>query len=462
MKSFRLLFITLICLTGCTVTGDKPNIPEEAYAPEATLGATTKTAKMLLDLPAPAVPVTLSVYEFEDQTGQNKPGDSPQYSRAVTQGALSIVKKALLDAGSHTWFRVLERGGLDNLLQERKIIRAMRGEYLGPNSEKLPPVAPLLYSGVLLEGGIIAYESNVMTGGVGARYLGIGGSENYSRDMVTIYLRLISVKTGEVLLSVNSSKTIYSTGLSGGVYMFVSYDKLAESELGYTLNEPPQLAVRQAIELGVYAMVMEGYKNGLWNFKNSELGQEAFIEYAKNYLGIKDQDKLKIIRQQLASRLTAIVAKATSSLKKEKVLKRQDTQEVVVKRSKKLEPNKKERVVKKSVKKAEPQKRKRTNAKKQKSNGLTALEQIPEGWYVHVLAVRSVGQTEEEILNQLMTSGLPVLIQKAAVATIPYYRILVGAYESRKLAEDVRNQLLSISTKMNAQIMKQHLMVTKH
>ncbi len=45
-----------------------------------------------------------------------------------------------------------------------------------------------------------------MTGGAGARYLGIGASKRYVKDTVTVSLRLVSVATGEVLIDVISTK----------------------------------------------------------------------------------------------------------------------------------------------------------------------------------------------------------------------------------------------------------------
>lgn len=280
----RNLPMLLLLLAGSGCASMETLAPPEVFMNEATLATKTKTEQLLQALPAGKQPLVVAVYQFGDQTGQNKPGETPQYSRAVTQGGLSILKKALLDAGNNRWFRVVERGNLDDLLQERKIIRAMREEYLGPNGQKLPPLNPMLYAGMIIEGGIVAYDSNVMTGGIGARYLGIGGSTEYSRDMVTSYLRLVSVSTGEVLLSVSTSKTIFSTGVSGGAFKFVSYDNLLETEAGVTFNEPPQLAVRQSIELGVYALIMEGFRKNLWQFADGESGMAAFAQYRERYL----------------------------------------------------------------------------------------------------------------------------------------------------------------------------------
>jgi len=279
----RIICFLALLFVGCGISTGLGTIPREALEAEATLAPVTKTEKLLRSLPAPRTPVAVAVYEFVDYTGQNKPGEIPQYSRAVTQGGLAMLKKALLDAGEHRWFRVVERGGINHLLNERKIIRSMRADYVTADGRRLPPLGPLTYAGVILEGGITSYESNVATGGLGARYLGIGGSTSYSRDMVTVYLRAVSVTTGEVLLSVSTSKTVYSIGLSGGLFKFVAYDKLVESESGVTYNEPPQLAVRQAIEMAVYSLVLEGSKSKLWSMSNPAEQQMVYNRYEQSF-----------------------------------------------------------------------------------------------------------------------------------------------------------------------------------
>ena len=250
----------------------------------------TDSGDLLKMLPPAKRKVVLSVYNFEDQTGQYKSNDNlAEYSRAVTQGGLSILNKALMDAGQQRWFTVIERGALQNLLQERQIIRATRDQYRLPDGSKLPDLGPLLYAGIIVEGGIVSYETNTLTGGVGARYLGIGGSTEYRQDIVTIYLRAVSVQTGEVLMSVNTSKTIFSAGISGGAYKFVAFDKLLEIETGVTVNEPPQFAVRQAIEMGVYSLIMEGSMKGMWEFADPRAGQLALAEYLERRDGVKPQ-----------------------------------------------------------------------------------------------------------------------------------------------------------------------------
>ena len=42
----------------------------------------------------------------------------------------------------------------------------------------------------------------------GARYFGIGVSEQYRVDQVTVSMRIVSVQTGEILLTTNVTKTI--------------------------------------------------------------------------------------------------------------------------------------------------------------------------------------------------------------------------------------------------------------
>jgi curli production assembly/transport component CsgG len=212
-------------------------------------------------------PMTVAVYGFRDLTGQNKPNDKlALFSKAVTQGSEVFLIKSLQD--SKNWFRVVERVGLDNLIKERQLIRNQREVYEGKEAK---PLKPLTVAGVILEGGIVGYDSNVRSGGNGARFLGIGGSQQYRVDEVTVSLRLISINSGEVLLSNAVSKTIYSTAHNVGVLRFVDAGtKALELENGAALNEPTTYAVRVAIEQAVYEMIIEGQRKGLWNFVQSK------------------------------------------------------------------------------------------------------------------------------------------------------------------------------------------------
>lgn len=245
-------------LSGCAA--HNPTMWETAKPPKAT-----PVTNKLNALPPSGQKAAVAVYSFTDQTGQFKPTDGAQtLSRAVTQGATSILVKSLHEAGNRDWFTVIERERLDNLLRERAVIREMRSSYLGEKQLNPQALPPLLFAGVLLEGGVIGFDSNTKTGGSGARLLGIGGRTQYREDTVTVYLRAVSVKTGEVLASVSSRKSIASVAVGADAFQFVAFKELLELEAGVTYNEPDELALRQAIEAVVYALIMEGTMQNLW------------------------------------------------------------------------------------------------------------------------------------------------------------------------------------------------------
>jgi curli production assembly/transport component CsgG len=203
---------------------------------------------------------------FNDQTGQRKPADNlASLSTAITQGAGTWLVQALKNAGKGEWFTVVERMQLDNLLKERQIIRNTRSTYEGDKAQAVPP---MLFAGVLVAGGVVGYDTNTETGGMGARYLGIGIQDEYRRDMVSISLRLISVQTGEVLIAVSSQKTILSTKIGMNVFKFIDMGtKLVEVEGGSAKNESTTYAVRKAIEQAVVLMIEEGINKKLWAYK---------------------------------------------------------------------------------------------------------------------------------------------------------------------------------------------------
>jgi len=220
----------------------------------------------LTNLPALDGPiVTVGVYSFSDKTGQRKPSENvSSLSSAVTQGAEVWVIDALLQAGNGTWFEVVERTGMDNVIKERQLIRSTRENYEKDIERNLPA---LMFAGLILEGGIVGYDSNVTTGGTGANYMNIGTSTEYRVDTVTVAMRIVSVSTGRVLLSVATQKTIASYRRSADLFQFLDMGtKVLALESGYSANEPTNYAVRAAIEAGVIEVIYEGVRKGLWNF----------------------------------------------------------------------------------------------------------------------------------------------------------------------------------------------------
>ena len=261
MKLLLVLLLGFI-LSGCASTqSNKIKHGAEPYIEGTT---TLEKLKEIPDLDQPQI--TIAVYEFTDQTGQRKPNPNfSQLSTAVTQGPDVWVISALKSVSNGDWFKVVERKGLSNLVKERQLIRSTRELYDG---EKNNVLKPLVFAGLLVEGGIVGYDSNVASGGVGARYFGIGLSEQYRTDQVTVSLRLVAVQTGEILLSVSATKTIASYSKGGDVFRFLDMStKALEFESGQATNEPVNYAIRTTIEHAVLQMIYEGVNKKLWKME---------------------------------------------------------------------------------------------------------------------------------------------------------------------------------------------------
>lgn len=226
--------------------------------------ATTVT-RDLNRLPPPKGKVVAAVYGFRDQTGQYKAAPDSSFSSEVTQGAASFLIKALKDSG---WFTPVERENLQDLLTERKIMRAL--ETPDDKARPMPRIGALVPASVIIEGGVVAYDSNVRTGGAGAAYLGIRASQQYRVDQVTVNLRTVDIRGGQILNSVSTTKTVYSYEVNAGVFRFIGFKDLLEAEVGMTRNEPQQLCVKAAIEAAVVHLIVQGLANQNWELKNEK------------------------------------------------------------------------------------------------------------------------------------------------------------------------------------------------
>lgn len=230
---------------------------------DATLTPATRITRDLVKLPPPESRVPVAVYGFRDQTGQFKAQPDSNLSNAVTQGAASILVKSLLDSG---WFMPIEREGFQNLLNERRVARAIETPAdKGKPGSSYPQLIPATF---ILEGGIVGFESNVRTGGQGANLLGIGGETKYRVDQVTVNLRSVDVMSGQVVNSVSVTKTIFSHEVSASVYQFIAYKELLQAEAGFSTNEPSQLAVKEAIESAVIHLTLQGVRDRAWALQN--------------------------------------------------------------------------------------------------------------------------------------------------------------------------------------------------
>jgi len=262
MMRSLLLLLSLILVAGCSSHAGLSGYTKPMVAPAPL----QKEFEKFPSLDGPKI--TIAVYSFQDKTGQRKPNTNfSQLSSAVTQGAEVWVIQALQEIGNSTWFKVVERIGLDNLVKERQLIRSTRERY---EQEKDKKLKPLLFAGLILEGAVVGYDSNVTTGGSGARYLGIGAKTQYRVDTVTVSMRVVSVSTGEVLLSVATQKDIASHSSGADVFKFLDLGtKVIEIESGIAINEPVNYAVRAAIEQAICELVKQGEEKDLWNYKTS-------------------------------------------------------------------------------------------------------------------------------------------------------------------------------------------------
>lgn len=264
MKTLKLsiLSLALLTLAGCSTVRPLGSVD---IAKEAKVAENIN--KNFDDVPTPAgPPVVVAVYGFTDKTGQRKPSNTLSlFSTAVTQGAESYLIRSLQEVGSRQWFTVVERVSLDNLLKERQMIKQTREIYDGANAKMLPP---LTLAGVILEGAIVDYNSNTLTGGTGARWLGIGPYTQYTQDLVVISLRLVSVQSGEVLTTVTVEKNLLSTADGVTALRFFNQSTRAfEFDSSQTYNEPANYALRSAIETAIVELIRKGERQGLWKFK---------------------------------------------------------------------------------------------------------------------------------------------------------------------------------------------------
>ena len=223
-------------------------------------------SETLQNLPAAKVQPTIAIYpnSFKDLTGQRRSNSTfALFSTAITQAPEAFLIRAFKHTAHGKFFRVVERVGLDDLTKERQLIRTTRKEFEEDNKLK-----PLLFAGLLVQGGVVSYEANLKSGGLGARYLGIGNSKQYREDTVTISLRLVSVSTGEVLMETLVTKSILSTSISQDIFRFIEQQtELVEIEGGVAENESVSIALQKAIETGVLNIINIGIERGYWEYE---------------------------------------------------------------------------------------------------------------------------------------------------------------------------------------------------
>ena len=300
MKKTILSLAIVAFLSGCASSSAlREKITGEQF--DAPVVETSKFLKKDVNKLAPPAsgPIPVAVYGFTDKTGQRKSMPNiASLSSAVTQGAESYLIKALQEAGDARWFLVLERVGLDNLIKERQMIRQMRDQYQGKDAKPLPP---MMFAGIILEGGIIGYDSNTLTGGSGVRIFGIGASTQYQSDTVTVNLRTVSVSTGEVLTSVTVTKTVLSYMDKVTLLRFVNDGTNSlEGEVGGSINESINKAIDVAVQAAVVNTIQEGARKGHWAFREefkTPMPPPNIIELLKSTPEAKVEEKKDVVVQ---------------------------------------------------------------------------------------------------------------------------------------------------------------------
>ena len=269
LRSLSVALVSSYLLSSCTILIPDPienNIPPIQKIEQAEIRSLVNAD--LLDVDPPERTPVIAVYResFTDQTGARRSNSQfATFSTAITQAPHAYLIRALKHAGKNKegFFSVVERVGLDHVTKERQLIRSTRESF--DEKQKLPP---LVFAGLIMEGGVIGYESNTTSGGAGARYLGIGTSKAYRRDTVQISLRTVSVTTGKVLMEVLVSKTILSASLDNDVFRFVAQDtELVEVEGGVVRNESVNIALQACIEAAVLQTIEEGIQYGYWTVR---------------------------------------------------------------------------------------------------------------------------------------------------------------------------------------------------
>jgi len=256
-----LLGSSLLLYSGCETFQGGPHDPP-IVAPSPITALVTLNKLPELD----GEPIYIGVNSFKDLTGQRKQSDNfASFSAAVSQGGEAWLIESLLE--SNGWFKVLERGQLDTVMRERALVQQTREDFTDDDNTGLKP---LLFAGLLIHGGIIGYDTNTISGGIGAAYLGIGAHEQHRKDVVTVSIRFVSTLTSEILLSSTVSKTIYSTAVGTDVFKYVK-DALnpLEIEFGFAKNELVSVATRAAIDMAIVDLITKGEKKEMWKFKKS-------------------------------------------------------------------------------------------------------------------------------------------------------------------------------------------------
>jgi len=178
----KLLYLSVLLLSSCALIVD----PLDNGIPPIRHIESAEVSSLLTDLAEVPLPIrkpVVAVYpsSFKDDTGQRRSNSQyASFSTAITQAPDAYLIRALQHSGV---FDVVERTGLDNLTKERQIIRTTR-----ENFEEKQKVKPLMFAGLLMEGGVVGYETNIKSGGAGVLKANLTGSDGFPTYVTEIGL----------------------------------------------------------------------------------------------------------------------------------------------------------------------------------------------------------------------------------------------------------------------------------
>ncbi|MFH1210555.1 MAG: CsgG/HfaB family protein [archaeon] len=261
------------------------------YSKEGAVVNWTGASEELKKMPKPAQKIAVAVWKLPDETGQHRrSANATELSKAVTQGGVHMLIKALMDSG---WFEVVERESWANIAQELKIREEMVRQGVKDVNGGLSHLKVPRY---LIAGAITEYEHQPFSGGAGVGYRGFGLSGRMKIASVATDLRLTDIETGVVKIPVSIYKRIASEEVDFSIFRFIKIDKLLEVETGFTSNEPTQACVRESIEKAVINIIANGVKMGLW-----KPADPAAMKYFTEYKDEKDLAEAKEVKKEVAS-----------------------------------------------------------------------------------------------------------------------------------------------------------------
>jgi curli production assembly/transport component CsgG len=291
----RWIYVSLISLMALLPLGCAANMQDRYKHDRPISNVTTTTKSELSILPKPAQKIPVSVWKILDETGQfrRSAGGGTELSHAVTQGAHHMLIKALNDSG---WFTVVEREGWPNLIQEIRIKEELRkrGVTRVPEDFKLLEVPKYMFSGAITE-----FDDHPVSLGGGFGLRGGSASARAMTSSVAIDLRMTDVDTGVIQEAVSIFKRVIAHQTNFGIFRFIRINWLLELEFGYTLNEPTDLAVREALEKGVVHLIVRGVREGLPEFKPAKAEDMKFFTEYKLETEAMEREKMEQMEKMM-------------------------------------------------------------------------------------------------------------------------------------------------------------------